>query len=530
MPALNWVARWPFGSLSVLDADTHPPHPEDSAILCWAIHIPQKAVRLSLAHRGVLIHLVLRSDTTYGKLVYDTVEPTWQRKQDDYDFWVPRQVDQHTFSLSVQKAEDDILDLCEQSSTRIFEQAQLGDPPTGSQLWAEVDSDSDSTDASGGPQVNLVGDLFRELLVRDLPFISDHDFADLPKIDISAIAGYHLKRRYMKDSVLSVLASTDSTTQPTQLILKTIEIPTSFRESTDSSSLMCPDEVKLFRGELEILSTLTPHPNVMPAPLALVTIRIPERSSGDSVFHEGSKDSPKTKLVGWLHHHHRDWLGKSPFTFRTKKAATYKLRYAYELCCGIQHLVCHGFYHPDLGVENTLFAGTPPNDRLMVMDFEPFEDYRNKNGPEAPEVVGHWNPSINENGDLVYIRSDDEPVYRGNTIFNDWKEMPEALERLIVFNLGSALGKLLDIRLVFPWTTRSHLRRGIQLLQAPEVGADPARDVWEDLIPDPIREMTQRCSAFDPRERPLLQELVAALQQYGRADTGSASFSGGTTS
>ncbi|KAE8229817.1 hypothetical protein CF326_g5203 [Tilletia indica] len=266
----------------------------------------------------------------------------------------------------------------------------------------------------------------------------------------------------------------------------------------------------------------------MPGPLALVTIRTHERSGEDSLFPEGSNGSSNTKLVGWLHHHHRRWhVDRSPFAYRSEEAVSYKLRYAYELRCGVQHLVHHGFYHPDLGLENTLFADTPPNDRLIIMDLQPYEEYHNKNGPEAPKVVGHWNARLNENGWLVYVRSEGGPEDRGATILDDWKGMPEALERLIVFNVGSMLGVLLDIRLVFPWT--HHHPRRTQLLKAPEAGTDPARDAWEDLIPGPVRELAQRCSAFDPRERPLLQEMVAALQQYGRADTGSASSSGNTT-
>ncbi|KAE8229818.1 hypothetical protein CF326_g5202 [Tilletia indica] len=230
MSALNWVARWPFGSLSVLDADAEPPRPEHSAILSWAIHTPQKAVRLSLAHCGVLIHLVLRSDTTYGKLVYDTVEPTWPdyEKKESYDGRIPRELRKGDLSPAVQKREDEILVLVEAASSRLFEEAQLGSSLTGSQLWAEVNSDS--TDGSGGPHINLIADIFRKLLVRDLPFISDHDFVDLPRIDVKAISAYHLKGCYMQDIVLPVLACADGTTAPTQLIFKTIDIPTEVRD------------------------------------------------------------------------------------------------------------------------------------------------------------------------------------------------------------------------------------------------------------------------------------------------------------
>ncbi|KAE8227784.1 hypothetical protein CF326_g7305 [Tilletia indica] len=528
MSALNWIARWPFGSLSVLDADVQPPRPEHSAILCWAINAVQKAVRLSLAHRGVLIHLVLRSNNTYGKLIYDTVKPTWAafEKREGDDSWHPRRLRKDDRSPAVKKREDEILKLVETVSPRLFEEAQLGTSSTGSQLWAEIGSDS--TGDSGDPQVKLIGDLFRKLLARDLPFLSDHDFADLPRIDISAILGYHLRRDYMADNVLPVLASPNGTTELAHLIFKTVNVPNDVRDWTKGSSLISSVGKNLFWGELKILSTLPPHPNVMPAPLALVTIRTHERSSGDSLFPEGSKDSSNTKLVGWLHHHHRRWLyDKSPWASRSE-AVAYKLRYAYELCCGVQHLAHHGFYHPDLGMPNTLFAGTPPNDRLIVMDFEPFEAFHNRDGPQAPEVVGHWNAGINEKGQLLYTRSKGEPTDRGDTILDDWKEMPEALERLMVFTVGSVLGNLLDIRLVFSWSL-DILDRDLQLPQAPEVGADPSRDTWEALIPAPVRELAQRCSAFDPRERPLLQEMVAVLQQYGRADTGSSSSSGGTT-
>ncbi|CAD6888691.1 unnamed protein product [Tilletia controversa] len=192
----------------------------------------------------------------------------------------------------------------------------------------------------------------------------------------------------------------------------------------------------------------------------------------------------------------------------------YRLRYAYQLCCGVQHLFKHGFCHGDLGLRNVLIAGSPPNDRVMVMDFEPVEGYHNKNGPTAPEVGGYWVVFTDErDGSTMYAHCDGEPVWEGGTIFVDWESIPEALERLMICNIGSMFSALLNVRVVFSWGP-NRMHRDIQLKQDVVVGADPICDAWEASLPVDVRELTQRCCAYDPRERPLLDDVVEQLKKY----------------
>ncbi|KAE8213071.1 hypothetical protein CF327_g3363 [Tilletia walkeri] len=499
MSPLQWLTKSPFGSVPVLSAHDQIPsleNPAVAAVMTWSINMFWKACRLTLVHQGILLHLKVNSNNPYGELFYKIEAPCWARNNisDTFDYWVPRNSRGFEGVIGTKEKEDELLALVEKALPRLLDGVS-----TGSQLWAQVVVEP--SNGAGLPQVELVGDIFRRLMMRDLPALSEGDFDKVPRLDMSDLAGYCLRSGWMKDNVLPVLVRLRDGEGITEAVFKTIDVPDDYEDWNENEAQVTNVGKDLFWGELGLLTSLPPHPNVMTAPLALITISHAEN------------DATTTKLVGWLQHEYREFVSPSAGT-GTEAAAMRSLRFAYELCLGIQHLVKHGFYHSDLAVENCLWAGTPPNDRLMVIDLQPMENYHNKNGPDAPEVQGYWNVNVDSDGKVVYRRSEGDPVHCGDYIFDEWKPMPEALERLLVFNIGSIISILLNIRLVFSWVPPDeHLRR-THLREAPQVGADPVRDAWEALIPQAVRDLAEQCSSYDPRERPLLQDVISALEPY----------------
>ncbi|KAE8242725.1 hypothetical protein A4X13_0g7036 [Tilletia indica] len=501
MPSLRWITGTPFGTLPVLDADAEAPPLEDPTvvtILGWAINKAPKACRLTLAHQGTHMHIKVRSDNAYGKHLYETVVPCWNKSnlKDDSDYWSSRHALRDAMSNEAEQKEDGLLELVDAALPHLFKDDK---PSPGSQLWAEVGVDP--SDQASLPQVKIVGDVFRQLVVRDLPTLPETDFANIPRMDMSEIVGYCPQQVWMQE-VFPVLIRHGEEKGPAKAALKTIKVPNDFQDWNKDEEQVTDFYKKLLWDELDHMTTLPPHPNVLPAPLALVTISHTENNA------------TSTKLVGWLHHEYHNWYSYLPHTPGTEEAAAHCLRFAYELCCGTQHFIKNGIYHSDLAMEHSVWTGTPPNDRYMISDLKLRNTYRHKNGPKAPEVSGDWEVSMDSDGKLVYTRCKGKPVDLSENLFHDWKSMPEALERVLVFNIGSIISVLVHFRMVFPWVPPGEFLRRGHLREAPEVGADPERDAWEALIPQAVQDLAQKCSSYDPRERPLLQDVISALEPY----------------
>ncbi|KAE8229733.1 hypothetical protein CF326_g5292, partial [Tilletia indica] len=181
MPSLRWITGTPFGTLPVLDADAEAPPLEDPSvvtILGWAINKAPKACRLTLAHQGTHMHIKVRSDNAYGKHLYETVVPCWDKSnlKDDSDYWSSRHALRDAMSNEAKQNEDELLELVDAALPRLFKHDK---PSPGSQLWAEVGVDP--SDQASLPQVKIVGDVFRQLVVRDLPTLAETDFANIPR-------------------------------------------------------------------------------------------------------------------------------------------------------------------------------------------------------------------------------------------------------------------------------------------------------------------------------------------------------------
>ncbi|CAD6886276.1 unnamed protein product [Tilletia controversa] len=432
--------------------------------------------------------------SSFCRTIFDAVESTWHVSRMRSDFWACRawfDRDEAGYDTVVQ-LEDDLFELVRTALPDLIKSAsarRLG-ALAGSQLWAEI---SDDVTAAERPQVILVGDIFREVMISDLPLLSDTDFPNTPRHDISVIDDYV----GLVAGTIWTVAGKELDPAHVQLALKTMRIPTP--RLSDPSGYNA--RTGAFMDELKVLTSIPPHPNVMPAPVALLT-----------VCDYGSEQEAQ-RLVGWLQPVFGNFF---EFIHDSKDiGAERRIKYAYELCCGVRHLLKHGHCHTDLGLENTVMAGLPPNDRVIVIDLEPWSNYHNKNGPAAPEVEGHWIVGTDkENGSVTYSECPSHPVWRGADIYTDWASMSEALERLTVFGIGSMLSVLLKIRLVFTWENPAPLRRNFQLKQPVVIGDDPTRDAWEGSIPVEVRELAQRCCAYDPRERPLLDDIVERLKKY----------------
>ncbi|KAK0533266.1 hypothetical protein OC834_002299 [Tilletia horrida] len=462
----------------------------------WA----QRGLRLTVVHRGALINIVLYRHgspqrpsvvlpgDSYGKVLFDAVQSSWpaSAKIDDGDEegrWLPR-LEYKGDDPTVCQQEQRLLALVCSSLPRLLQEAQqqTGASLCGSQLWAEITTSDRYADQEAHAGIDLVGDLFRNIALDNLPSLSEAQYSSMHRIDMSAIKGY-LGRTPGHDgewrsNVLPVSAviPAQSELADVELVFKTICISTPPTLSREHQILIeldgLPEGIPLFwtdtsafLGELAVLATMPAHPNVIPAPLALVTVA------------DGSK------LVGWLQRrfedHPADDLASEK---RCHLEAQRRLRLALELCRGLQHLWRHGFYHPDLSLDNTLLDG----DRLILMDFQPHTTYNNKDGPTAPEAAGHWDVVLSDDQAFSYERCH-RPVSRRGTIMEDWpEEMPgEVMERLLVFSLGSVLSRLLQCRVVFSSADQDDFFPFplYQHTQVPTPGDNSAQEAWETLLP-----------------------------------------------
>ncbi|KAL8293435.1 hypothetical protein RQP46_000136 [Phenoliferia psychrophenolica] len=239
---------------------------------------------------------------------------------------------------------------------------------------------------------------------------------------------------------------------------------------------------RCFYGEIETLSRLPPHPNLVPSPLALVQT---SRTTFNDPF-----------IFGFL----------IPFysggTLR-KNIATIsiplRLSYVRQLASVVHHLhrVAHTF-HGDLKLDNSIISGS---DNLVLVDLEqgPLNDEA-----AAPELLGEWDVGLDSQGRLEYT------PYIGNSrtceisamfdaeennwqAMREWADFPEALERAEVYAFGVTASNIL-------------LGRG-------DSSKVPMAE-WEydEGVPLKVREILEACMATDPLARPLLDRVLEVME------------------
>ncbi len=178
-------------------------------------------------------------------------------------------------------------------------------------------------------------------------------------------------------------------------------------------------------NEIKVLTSLEPHPNLMPKPLALITFQ----------------NDGETLVAGFI----SKFLGESLCEHLLHSSDEQRLRYAHQCVQVLNHLhrVCQTF-HGDLKLENLLVSTDRSN--IILIDFE---QSRFNAKSMAPESHGTFDVRLNEDGNLIYTpyRGPTRPVNPGiwNTwsIWKEWMPYPEAIERAEVFAFGIMLEQLL---------------------------------------------------------------------------------------
>ncbi|KAE8225127.1 hypothetical protein CF319_g2080 [Tilletia indica] len=449
-----------------LEGDQIASKPDEFKVVEYLLGRSDQCLRLSYAYQHMLIHVLIpRTPVTDGAAVpfetlfFDTITKTWGDPQRTN--WRRRGKPQSRENHS-----------------------------KGSQLFVKLDTDP----TNGDVRIGVLGETFRDIVHATLPLLPASMCASVPRITLAGIDAYVTCS--LADHVVLVDVVIPPATVPTRALLKTFRLPT--------HSKMAADYAAMVGGplrEAEILSSLPPHPNVMPAPLALVTIPDHETST-DLASSEGER------LVGMVLPF---FSGGDASDLQHFVSVEDGLRHCYELMSGLLHIYSHGVVMDDISMKNAVLSAPPPNNRMIVIDLEPVNMYRNLDGDPAPEVSGHWTVSMRD-GQLHYSRSKSPTVNAdGEAIRAELAAMPEAIERLDVFNVGCALSQLVRCSVEFPWMERctyDHIH-----IAGPKMHAHvPTKR--ELRMPSAFKDLVRRCCAYDPRDRPLLKEIVEVLKEW----------------
>ncbi|KAK0543158.1 hypothetical protein OC844_007650 [Tilletia horrida] len=482
--------------------------PEHIRVYEWSFNPHQQGLRLTLAHRGALFAFRLYGDDAYGRSIMDAVVCSWMDdvegdvEGDGWYYSVDRSKMQH--SPAVLSSEAQLLDVAVSALPRLIADAECKSQASvsGARLVIDIKVNANTSQ----PEATLIGDMFRDILHDELITLDDNAFPNIPRLGPDCITAYDRRMNGTNGFYINArIPDEGGYQQEIRAFFKTVALPKLLQEAEDPSTNEVDYALHRFLGEVSNMASMPPHPNVIPAPQALITIG----GAGQA-----------TKLVGFIQPMY--WAVRGSYRDDNSPTTVQRyLRFARDLCHGVQHLAEHGFMHPDLACDNLLVTVPSEGDkvpqRLIVGDLEPIAYYINKDGPDAPEALGQWIPHLQDDGTVVYERCEQDPNTCQETIYDEFESIPEARERLLVYSVGCTLTQLLDLRLSFPEADLSGLRHDESLLclrSAAVPGQDPVRDAWEAHFPAAVRDIAQRCVAFDPRERPLLNELSAIMDRY----------------
>ncbi|KAK0558185.1 hypothetical protein OC844_005353 [Tilletia horrida] len=472
-------------------------------------------LRLTIAHRGALFHFGFSSGDAFGRSVLDNVACSWSISvdsddSDDEDRWYNHGYrSELKHSAAVLSCEAHLLEVALDALPRVIKEFEGKNEVSvaGAQLLINLKMSPTSLQ----PEANLVGDLYRDVLIDHLVTLEEGDFANIPRIELGAFTAYVLRMMSSQAFLIQLDQKNDKYLSSTTFF-KTYR-PRKLLQVEDLPVTGARSHIQeVFLNELKSMIETPFHLNVVPSPRALITIATDASDSGSGRV---------TKVVGWVQaaysavratHRDDDSHG----------AARRYLGFARDLCHGVRHLARNGFVHPDLSCDNLLMAAAGEDefattDRLLVADLERLTCYNNKDGPGAPEALGLWTAHLDADGTLQYHRCDQaDPTPRLDGIYDELAGMPEARERLLMYSLGCTLTQLLDLRLTFTGVDLSGLPgmvRRVCLSTAVQPGQDPKRDAWEAHFPAEVRQMAQRCVAEDPRQRPLLDDMVKTMDE-----------------
>ncbi|CAD6888813.1 unnamed protein product [Tilletia laevis] len=473
-----------------LEGDQIASKPDEFKVVEYLLGRSDQCLRLSYAYQHMLIHvLVPRTPVTDGAAVpfetlfFDTITKTWGDPQRTN--WrrrgKPQSKDQPD---EVHQLEEEL----DRKAKALLPSVIKDHHSKGSQLFVKLDTDP----TTGEVRISVVGETFRDIVHATLPFLPASMCPNVPRITLAGIDAYVTCS--LADHVVLVDVVIPPATVPIRALLKTFRLPT--------NSKMAADHAAMVGGplrEAEILSSLPPHANVMPAPLALVTVPDPETST-DLANSEGER------LVGMVLPF---FSGGDASDLQHFLSVEDGLRHCYEFTSGLLHIYSHGVVMDDISMKNAVLSAPPPNNRMIVIDLEPVNMYRNLDGDPAPEVSGHWTVSMRD-GQLHYSHTEARTV-DADAVRSELAAMPEAIERLDVFNVGCALSQLVQCSVEFPWMERctyDHVH-----IAGPKMHAyTPTKK--ELQMPSAFKDLVRRCCTYDPRDRPLLKEIVEVLKQW----------------
>ncbi|CAD6886131.1 unnamed protein product [Tilletia laevis] len=479
-------------------ADTTASARNQLKVVDYSLSWKLRSLRLSLVYQGMVIHLrVPRKGVSDGAPVpfettlFDTVEQTWgEGTRDANTYWLRRTFHHNEQPARVDELEEELV----RKIAELLPPALESHIRPGAQLFAKLETDSDE----GKMHVSLVNDLFVDKLAAHLPVLSPEECKGVPRINLTAIDSYVT---CWDDHVWLVNIILPPSTTPIRAVLKMARIPAN-GELTE----LDVERLQTTSREPHVLFSLPPHPNVMPAPLALMTLKSQDTKSETS--------SPCEKLVGMVLPYfsgdplHR--LGE-----RSDENLKRRLRYCYEFASAVEHVNHQGIFHGDIGLDKVVLSAPPPNDRAVLIGFNlgsvriiTWGDVILERS--APEITGHWDVSMHD-GKLVYNHCK-EPKRRSLSIRTEWANMPKALERFEVFNVGHTLSEMVQCPVYFPWL-EAFLLEHIHST-GPDAHRPGDHKDWESRIPKVFAELVQRCCSYDPRERPLLGEIVAELKSW----------------
>ncbi|KAE8248062.1 hypothetical protein A4X06_0g3986, partial [Tilletia controversa] len=307
--------------------ETNTLPPEHFKVVDYALDWRGSCLRLSLSYQHMVVHLLVRRSSVpdgeripFETLLFDTVEQTWSENHRTSPIgWCRRDLEEIEQPAQVYKLEEDLYSKVKEIVPALLE----GRNCPGAQLFAKLETEF------GTDKIHaiLIGDIFQDIMAPCLPVLSPENCKGVPRIELSAIVSYvacWVDHVWLVDIVLP------SSGTPIRAVLKTLRPPEDGQLS-DAGDELSHSSVR----EATVLTSLPPHPNVMPAPLALVTLKC----SGDRT----SSPIASEKLIGVV----LPYFSGGPYyeVGRTSdEDLKRRLRHAYEFASAVAHVNRHGFY------------------------------------------------------------------------------------------------------------------------------------------------------------------------------------------
>ncbi|KAL9935618.1 hypothetical protein V8E36_005195 [Tilletia maclaganii] len=186
--------------------------------------------------------------------------------------------------------------------------------------------------------------------VDELITLAIDDFPGVPRVEASVISEWSAPMH--RSNVWQVDIQLSPGAEPMKAIFKTYRLPDNPKLSSWTVKRRTESQ-HYMRSELEGLTAAPPHPNVRPAPLALVIAHMKGEVEHGGQETESCRSRQQTKLIGWLSETFfctERYIGGPNTAARANRVHGFAL----DICRGLQNLATHGLYHSGLKLDNTL--------------------------------------------------------------------------------------------------------------------------------------------------------------------------------